>query len=84
MLVRKTMLVLSTALVTAALAGSPAMAACKDDLAKVKAAVAAAPESKRGQRDSAAVKIKEAEDALAKKNEAACAAAVKAADATLQ
>ena len=81
---KKLMVVASVSLLVAAFAGSPALAACKDDLVKVKAAVAATPENKKSGKDTAAVKIKEAEAALAKKDEAGCMAAVKAADASIK
>ena len=56
-----------------------ASAACADDLKKVKQAIEQLPRSWR--KDDALLKIKEAEAALARKDEEACKLAVQAADA---
>jgi len=62
-----------------AVASAPASAACADDLKKVKQAIQQLPQSWK--KDDALLKIKEAEAALARKDEAACKLAVQAADA---
>ena len=71
--------IIAAAVLLAAFPAAPAVAACADDLKKVKEAVAQMPDTRK--KSDAQLKIQEAETALAKKDEAGCKAAVQAADA---
>ena len=77
----KKLILAAATIVVFSFAANPVFAACADDLKKVKANVAKLPDSKKSNKESANMKIKEAEAAIAKKDEAGCMTAVKAADA---
>ncbi len=77
----KKLILAAATIVAFSFAANPVFAACADDLKKVKETVAKLPDTKKSNKDSANVKIKEAEAAMAKKDEAGCMTAVKAADA---